>query len=73
MCIHEYAAVLMAKERMEDACRSAERMRLLRLARPPRRSRRIRLGMALVRLGHWVQGQPSPTPGTPIGPLRAQS
>jgi len=73
MYIHEQAAVLMAKERMEGARRSAERARLLRLARPPRGSARVRLGITLVRLGHWIQGRPSPTPGAPVGPLRARS
>ncbi len=65
--------LLMAKERMEDALRHAEWRRALRLARGPRRPARVSLGMALVRLGHWLQGQRSPAPGTPIGLRQAQS
>jgi hypothetical protein len=66
MHIHEDTVVLMAKERMEDALRSADRMRALRLARGPRRSTRVRLGMALVRLGHRILGGSSSSPGSPI-------
>ncbi len=73
MYIQEHTVVLMAKERMEDAVRSAEQMRALRLGRAPRRSARVRLGMALVRFGHWIMGQPSPAPGPPIGLRQAQS
>lgn len=73
MYIHEHTAVLMAKERMKDAWRHAEQMQALRLARTPHRSPRVRLGMALVRLGHWIQGQSSPTPGTSIGLRQTQS
>ncbi len=73
MYIYEHTAMLIAKERMEDARRHAEQMQALRLARAPRRSPRVLLGMALVRLGHWIQGQPLPTPGTPIGLRQTQS
>ena len=65
--------VLMAKERMEDAVRSAEQMRALRRERAPRRSARVLLGTALVRFGHWIVGQPSPSPGDAIGLRQAQS
>ncbi len=64
MDIHEHIALRIAKERMEDAVRSAEQMRALRLARA-RTSARIRLGRALVQLGHWMLGQPSPAPPSP--------
>lgn len=73
MNIYEHTVVLMAKERMEDARRSAERVRALRLARTLRTSARIRLGMALVRFGHWIQGQPLPATATPIDLRQAQS
>ncbi len=71
MYIHEHTAVLMAKERMEEAWRHAEQAQALRLARPSRRSPRVLLGIALVRLGHWIQGQPSPD--TSIGLRQTQS
>ncbi len=56
----------MAKERIEDAVRARERMRAIRFGRA-RRSARIRLGNALVRLGHWVLDHPSPAPGRGTG------
>jgi hypothetical protein len=65
--------VLMAKERVEDAMQFAEQRRALRLARRQRRPARIRLGMALVRFGHWIMGQRSPAPQAPIGIQQAQS
>jgi hypothetical protein len=73
MYIHEHTVLLMAKERMEDALHFAEQMRALRLARTPRRPARVRLGMALVRFGHWIMGQPSPAPQAPIGLRQTQS
>jgi len=73
MDILEHTAVLMAKERMEDARRSADQARALRLGRAPRPPARVRLGMALVRFGHWIQGRPSPAPGCRTGLRQAQS
>lgn len=69
----EEMMLLMAKERMEEASRYAEWRRALRLAQGPRRPARVRLGMALIRLGHWIMGHPSPAPGSPIGLPQAQS
>jgi hypothetical protein len=64
MDIHEQIAFQLAKERMEDALRDAQERRAIRLARP-RRSARVRLGSALVRLGHWIaRRQPSQAPPT---------
>jgi hypothetical protein len=73
MNIHEHTVVLMAKERMEDARRSVEQVRALRLVRTLRPSARIRLGMALVRFGHWIQGQPLLATAIPIDLRQAQS
>jgi len=73
MFIEDHAMLLMARERREETSRSAEQRRALRLAEAPHRSMRARLGMALIRLGHRIMGQSSPTPGTPIGLRRAQS
>ena len=61
MHIHESVALRMAQERIEDAVRAAEQMRTIRSARAPR-SARVRLGSALVRLGHWMIGHPSAAP-----------
>jgi len=71
MYIHEQIAIRMVKERMEDAVRSAEVLRALRHTRRPRRPARIRLGSALIRLGRWLQGQPSSIPAAPVGLRRA--
>jgi hypothetical protein len=66
MHIHEHIALMMARERMEDAARAAEQARAVGHAGVPRPSVRISLGIALIRLGRWIQGRPSPS-GTPIG------
>ena len=73
MFIEDYTMLSMARERMKEASRSAEQKRALRAAEAPHRSARIRLGTALIRLGHWIMGQSSPTPGTPIGLRPARS
>jgi hypothetical protein len=73
MFIEDHAMLLMARERLEEASRSAEQRRTLRLAEAPHRSTRIRLGIALIRLGHWIMGQSSPAPGTPLGLRQARS
>jgi urease accessory protein UreF len=53
MHFHEQIAFQIAKERIEDAVRTAQRMRAIRSTRAPR-SARVRLGSALVRLGNWM-------------------
>ena len=65
--------LLIAKQRMEDAVRFAEWRRALHRARGPRPPARVRPGMALIRLGHWLLGHPSPARGTPVGVRQAQS
>ena len=62
MFIEDHAMLLIARERMEDASRSAEQRRALRIARAPRRATRVRLGLTLVRLGHWIMGHSFPVP-----------
>ena len=56
MDIEEQVALQMAKERIEEAVRLAEQRRAIGFARP-RRPARVRLGSALVRLGHWMMGR----------------
>jgi hypothetical protein len=73
MFVEDYTMLLMARERMEETSRSAEQRRTLHPVEKSHRSTRARLGMALVRLGHRIMGQSSPTPGTPIGLRQAQS
>ncbi len=66
MYIHEDIALMIVKERVDDARRFAEHRRALRLARTARPSTKIRLGMALVRVGSWLMGESSPSAGTTI-------
>jgi hypothetical protein len=66
MYIHEDIVMMIVKERMDDAMRFAEHRRALRLARASRPSARVRLGMALIRLGRWLMGGSSPSAGTTI-------
>lgn len=73
MHIHEDTMLLMARERILEAERRAEVSRALRMARPARRPARVRLGMALVRIGQWIMGRPSTTQGTRIEPRQAHS
>ena len=61
MDLHEQLALQMAKERIDDAVREAERMRAMRFGRA-RRSARVRLGSALVRLGQWMAGRSAAVP-----------
>ncbi len=66
MFIPEEIALQMAKERVADAVRLAEQANALRRARP---SMRIRLGRSLVRLGHWLAGQPPGAPYSHAAPV----
>ena len=73
MFIEDQAMLLMARERMEETSRSADQRRALRSAEAPHRSTRVRLGIALIRLGHWILSQSAASPESPIGFRRAQS
>ena len=59
MYIHEELALQIVKERKAEAIRIAEQERAFRPS-VARTSARVRLGRSLVRLGHWISGQPSP-------------
>ncbi len=73
MHIDEHIMLLIAKQRIQEAERRAQQLRALRPARAPRQTTRVRLGMALVRFGHWIMGQPSAAPRTPIALRQVQS
>ena len=73
MYIHEDIAVMMMKERTDDAMRFAEQRRALHLARASRPSTRVRLGMVQIRFGRWLMGESSPPAGTRISLGQAQS
>jgi len=57
MDIDEQIALRMARERIDEALRAAEQRRALRSGQA-RRSARVLLGSALVRLGHRMLGDP---------------
>lgn len=59
MYIHEELALQIVKERNAEAIRIAEQARALGPS-DARTSARVRFGRSLVRLGHWISGQPSP-------------
>jgi hypothetical protein len=59
MYVYEDIALRMAKERLAEAIRRAEQQRAIRDA-GSRTPARVRLGRSVVRLGHWISGQPSP-------------
>ena len=65
MYIHEDFISLVVKERMEDAVRFVEQRRAVRAASLTRPPARVRLGLALVRLGRRIMRYPSPVPGSP--------
>jgi hypothetical protein len=73
MHIDEHVTLLMARQRIQEAERRAQQLRGLRLARAPRQTMRVRVGMALVRFGHWIMGRPTAAPGTPIALRQARS
>jgi len=48
-----------ARQRLEEARAEAARWALLRQLRPAPRPVRVAVGLALIKLGHWVVGRPS--------------
>jgi hypothetical protein len=69
MHLHEDLVLLMLKERTEEALRRADPRRADRSAHRPLR---VRLGMALIRLGSLLLGNDLPARSTDTG-LRAPS
>jgi len=66
MWVENHVVALMAKERMEEAMRYAERARAIYRARGKYRPMRVRLGLALVGLGQRIMGQRPPALGGPV-------
>jgi hypothetical protein len=64
MHLHEDLLLLMVKERTEKALRDAERHRVARANRSPRRPVRAGVGAALIRLGTWLLGDRLPPQST---------
>ncbi len=66
MMVPEYVTLLIVRERMQETMRQAELWRALRAARSACRPFRVRLGLALLRLGRAPLDRRSPPPGTSI-------
>ena len=58
----------LVRERLDEARATAARLALLRTLRPARRSARVAVGFALIKVGYWVAGR-APKPAA--GPRRA--
>jgi hypothetical protein len=67
MYTDEGIVMTIVKQRMNDAMRYAEHRRALPFVRPSRASTRVRVGMALIRLGRWLVGGSWPSAGSTIG------
>jgi hypothetical protein len=66
MWIEDHVVALVARERMQEAVRSAKETKAIRRAGVPRRPARVCLGTALVRLGRWIMGPHLSDSGGPI-------
>jgi hypothetical protein len=53
---HEYFVEAMIRDKQDRFAAQAARRALLRTLAPPRRSPRVRLGLALIRAGRWLRG-----------------
>jgi hypothetical protein len=49
----------LVRERLEEARAFAARAALIRSLRPARRPVRVVVGIALIKIGHWIAGQAS--------------
>jgi hypothetical protein len=47
----------LAREQLDEARATAARWALLRSLRPARRPVRVAVGLALIKIGHWVAGR----------------
>jgi len=54
-----------ARQRLEEARAEAARWALLRQLRPAPRPVRVAVGLALIKLGHWVAGRAPRRAGQP--------
>lgn len=55
--MNTYFLELLVRERLAEARAAGMRAALLCSLRPPRRPVRAALGIALIRIGHWLVGQ----------------
>ena len=55
----------LVRERLDEARATAAQRALLRKLRPARRSVRVAVGFALIKVGHWVAGRAPRPAGRP--------
>jgi hypothetical protein len=55
--MNAYFLELLVRERLAEARAAGTRAARIRSLRPPRRSVRATLGIALIKIGHWLVGQ----------------
>ena len=55
----------LVRARLDEARALAAQLALIRSLRPVRRPVRVALGLALIRVGHWVAGRASRRAGQP--------
>jgi hypothetical protein len=55
----------LVRERLDEARAMAAQMALIRSLRPIRRPVRVAVGLALIRVGHWVAGRAPKRAGGP--------
>ena len=60
MCMNEYVLAVIARDRLRELQRDAER--IARLGEIPRTPLRVNLGRALIRLGRRLAAPPHPEP-----------
>ncbi len=63
--MHVYLDEQVVRERLDEARADAARQALIRSLRPVRRPMRVALGLALIRVGHWVAGRAPRRAGHP--------
>lgn len=55
--MNAYFLEVLVRQRLAEARAAGTRVALVRSLRPPRRSVRAALGIARIRIGHWLVGQ----------------
>jgi hypothetical protein len=65
--MNEYAVQLLVMERIAEARAFAAKRARFRSPGPRRQSVRVRLGLALIRAGQWMLGEPLAGAGSPRG------
>ena len=63
--MNSYLDEQLVRERIDEARALAARLALIRSLRPFRRPARVALGLALIRVGHWMAGREPRQAGGP--------